>query len=113
MSLDRYTTDELIDELKKRDVDVIIANRNVEFHYATGVVISKILGYKILIDEEDALKYGISRKCDSEIKIMTGVFNSRNRPKVGDRVRMKCRKTKSCPKFNPYNARIFEVIKDE
>lgn len=109
--LAKFTTDELLEELKRRLTGTGLKVQNVgvtpKYEYATGVVLSSSGDrYRIRLDEG----YGHSHSEGFGIRPLTDAFNSKNRPMVGDRVKLKCRITKGCPKFSLFFARITEVI---
>nr|DAR36600.1 MAG TPA: hypothetical protein [Caudoviricetes sp.] len=83
-----------------------------EFIYVEGVVIKVHNNkrnftswiYEVKIDES-----GINTiRCYC---LYPGKFNKSNYPEVGDIVKLRSRKTKNRPKFSPFDAKIFEIVK--
>lgn len=83
-----------------------------EFIYVEGVV-TKVHNnkrnftswiYEVKIDESgiNTIRYYCS---------YPGKFNKSNYPEVGDIVKLRSRKTKNRPKFSPFDAKIFEIVK--
>ena len=128
MTLQDYTTDELKAELKRRVTEarkVANANRDrkCKYLYAEGTVV-KVLNtigrvelpfldwrFKVQIDAEDVAKLGIlTWNVDSYHNTDRAKFNKSTAPKEGDRVRLKCRVTKDCPRWNMYRQPIIDEI---
>lgn len=113
--LAKFTTDELLDEIKRRlkgtGLKVQSLDNEAKYEYVTGVVISSFNDrYKVKVDEEYSGIISNDAPSSYGVKPLTGAFGSKSVPRVGDRVRLKCRITKSCPKFSMFYARITEVI---
>lgn len=128
MTLQDFTTDELRAELKRRATEARKAananrDRKAKYLYAEGTVVKvyNTIGrvkrpfldwrFKVRIDAEDEVKLGISTwNMDSYHNVDRAKFNKSTAPKEGDRVRLKCRVTKDCPKWNMFHQPIIDEI---
>lgn len=113
--LANFTTDELLAEIKRRlegtGLKVQNVSTEVKYEYITGKVMSSSGDrYVIKVDEDCLDKMAGDSKPTYGVRPLTGVFSSKNYPKAGDKVKLKCRITKTCPKFSMFYARICEVI---
>lgn len=128
MTLQDFTTDELRAELKRRATEARKAananrDRNPKYLYADGTVI-KVYDtscgknrpfsewqFKVRIDEEYVVKYGIqSWGKERDLDVNRAKFKKHNAPKVGDRVRLKCRVTKGSPRWGMFHQPMIDEI---
>lgn len=112
--LSKFTTDELLDEIKRRlkgtGLKIQELNNEAKYEYATGIVTNSFSGrYTVKLDEEYLDRVSNSSSSFG-VKPLTGAFGSKSIPRTGDKVELKCRITKSCPKFSMFYARITKVI---
>lgn len=112
--LSKFTTDELIEEIKHRlkgaGLKVQVVNNEAKYEYVTGIVTNSFGDrYTVKLDEE-CLNRVSNSSSSFGVKPLTGAFGSKSMPRTGDKVELKCRITKSCPKFSMFYARITKVI---
>lgn len=123
--LSEYTTLQLLDELKRRfKVDNPVERKpqpKPEYVCITGVI-EQILNtkdafcrwkYVVRFTQEDAVKHDFAEALGAELtRVITrypGRFRRDNAPKIGDKVVIRDRLTKSKPRLTLATARIYEI----
>ena len=116
--LSEFTTDELKDELKRRQKENIWS----EF----TAVIKAVNNKHVYRKGFNAWTFEVHHACvngvevdsyyhNSRFKLKKGAFNRENAPKIGDKVLLRYRNTRKNRKFKEMDvmkARIIEIIKD-
>lgn len=127
--LSEYTTLQLLDELKRRFKADNPVERKPRPKPEYVCLIGEIMqirntrdafcrwSYVVKFSQEDVDLYGIASSLDPELsRAITrypGKFRRDNAPKVGDKVIIRDRLTKSKPRFTPATARIYEIVSPE
>ena len=125
MELQDYTTLQLLNELKRRFKAENPTERKApakpEYAIAKGTI-ARIANtdkafthwvFYVHFDETDVEAHSLPVAANGiKVSLYPGKFRKDNPPKVGDRVIIRCRITKTSPKFNLYKARIMEVINE-
>lgn len=118
MKLEDYTTEQLKEELSRRQQiarQEALKNRvtTPQYEVIKGTVL-KVLNEKLAFcrrkwviefSEETSQKYNISKT--AFYKLLGGKFTKETSPVVGDTVLIRCRITKMCPTFTEKYATIF------
>ena len=118
MSLQEYTTEELKAELKRRsDIEKAEKRKNRDYKakylYATGIVDNISNGrFYVRLNKKYIKEYEIPNH-----KVYTYYKVDKNKlkriadlPKIGDIVRLRCRITKTSPKWNFFNRPFIEAL---
>lgn len=117
MTLQEYTTEELKAELKRRsDIEKAERRKNRDYKakylYATGVVDN--ISHKrffVKLDKKYIDEYEIPfYKIYVSYKLDKTKIKKADEPKIGDRVRLRCRITKSSPKWNFFIEPFIEAV---
>ena len=117
MELKDYSTEELCEELKRRNKEIRKNNNKPKYIEVEGVVTDVYLSsynrnfirtiFTVEINDNN-----ISNNCKiGKYNIKSNCFKKSTIPKVGDTVILSHRLTKFVPKFNPYLALITKIVK--
>lgn len=119
-----YTSNELRAELKRRSIEArkshprvieykefegIVSKVENQSHYMSGKTISFVWWKFVLKDITS--KIAVDSYTDT-FYLKQGLFKKADAPKIGDRVRLRYRRTKGHEVFDVKNAKIVEIIKE-